>query len=369
MTLFNEATPISLDALMVEGEQMTAMEVFSMCRLDEYTQSAITTCMRCDMKFFLRYILGITPRGFNKNFLVGKMVHKFFELSLVPLVNGENIAPVLQKAMFKWDKMIEKILEDSDLVGGNDMHALNYARAQSTAMCRAWLTLHGDAFADKYEIVSVEQTVRATEDPKFEHFIYRCAGQMDGVLREKEDKEKWWLIEHKSRSQINALNQFDLMTDFQANFYIALAVFRLAEFLQQYSDIQGTWMGFLFNAIKKPQHRVKKGTNDYEELAGRMYEAMLGDPDGYFFLDRVSVDMDTVIMAMTDARLMIDYINSMVPEKVIRRTTACADYAGCEYKPLCQHGAVAVDLDSIIYNPNINLYQGKAAHEELKEET
>lgn len=374
MTVFQGGCEISLSSLKSIGaDGLSPQELTAMHMLTEYTQSSLTTMMRCDQKFWLRYVLGIVPRSYNSSLVVGNMVHLFFEQALPHIIDYDpaEVSRILHICKNQWSKMVDKIIaQNTDTLAGNDYHKLSYCQAQATAMCEAWFLANGESLADKYTLVSSEQNIRGNPKPQDDHFLYHCAGKIDAVLVSRTDPDEWWVMEHKTRSRMDTLNAHDLMTDFQANFYIALAVYRLYDILSQHADAlkQATWKGFQFNAIKKPQHRVKKGTNDYSELASRMKEAMLDRPEDYFFLERIPITIDTVNMAMSDAGLVVDLIKEMSVDKIIRRTTACHDYGGCVYLPLCQMGANAKDLDSILNNPNIRFFEGRAEHEELDHE-
>lgn len=367
MTVFDRNSIVSIDTLkgMFEGRIPSGTELAERFALTEYTYSAITCRMSCGQKYWLRYVLGLVPTQFQPQFFVGQLMHKFYEISL-PYALGEtkDVADMFSRANVMFHKEAQKVME-GEMLDPFAAEKLAYCLAQVKAMSRAWITVQGPIL-ENYTLVSTEEVIRAEKEDTG-RVIDKGAGAIDGILVDPQGD--LWILEHKNYSMIHHLSTMELVTNFQANWYIALVIYRLLDSLKVRGiDLDGRRLrGFVYNVVKKPSHRLN-AKKDYKELEDRMYAAMVDKPDSFFFCEPVEVNHGTVSQAISDAEKVIAQLRSLNPSDLYRNTTACENFAGCEYKPLCQNGAYASDLESILCNPMLPCFRGESEHCELTRE-
>ena len=100
---------------------------------------------------------------------------------------------------------------------------------------------------------------------------YTLRGKIDGIYRDKQGK--LWLMEHKTKSRIVEDNlMLRLSFDFQNLFYV------MAAELMYKTPVTGV----LYNIIRKPGHKVKKGES-LTDFGDRIRQEIGKDP-GHFFL-------------------------------------------------------------------------------------
>lgn len=156
-------------------------------------------------------------------------------------------------------------------------------------------------------------------------------GRIDGVFRLK---GKLWLLETKTKSQIDEYGlQTQLALDFQNLFYIMVAEELFGEGIA----------GVLYNVIRKPQLRQKKG-EPLEKFAQRMKDDVESRPEHYFKRYEVKYTLRNIKEFRQELQpLLTDYCfwveNGFIPTQ--KNRTACVGRWNCEFLSACAQGSMA----------------------------
>lgn len=328
--------------------------------LVELTQSAMSSFTGCKQRYVFRYLMLLRRKGFNINLVTGSAVHAGLEV----LIDPADPTPMNQRALKveqaihrTFDKVLEK---DGNLVLGRE-DKLEHGRAQALAILDAWWIIFGDDIR-KWNFLHKEMKVRSQEGADLSSPLWaRGAGMVDGVVQD--ELGHIWLLEHKTRSQLGNLDVLGLELDFQALWYLYLCYYVLPQ--RGITNLRP--MGFLYNAMQKPQHKLNsKGIKDLRE---RMRNAMVESPSKYFAIEPIIVEEATIERAARDFHKIVAEIDNLGPDNVFRNTRACDDYGGCPYRSLCRERADASDPESVLTLPSMNMYEIAMPHEELEEDS
>ena len=328
-------------------------EIYESNKLVELTQSAISTFMRCPQRYVLQYLMLVVRRSPSISLLVGSAVHKGFEILLA---NNDDVPiderqPAIRIAI---DGVFEKVVNENSLFLGLSEKQLETGRAQAHACLEAWFINSIDLLMESWKLIESEMRIRTAKNVTLlSSLVDRFAGQVDGLI--ENNKGELWILEHKTRSRLDTLDEFGLVLDTQALFYIMMVR------LKQKQDVKG----FLYNAIQKPLHRMN--ANGFDDLKNRMLDAMVTTPDKYFSLSEIPIG-DTGEAFINFSRI-IAQMDALNQHNVVMHTTACDDFGGCPYKTLCKAGANARRPLEILDMAEMATYEFKShPHVELEEE-
>ena len=321
--------------------------------LVEITQSSIQTFLRCRQKFVFRYMMLLRGKGISLPLLIGSAVHAGLEVLLDPeldTVFNLRLAPALKAT----DRLFLELEDRPDLTASMGSK-FEHSRAVAHACVEAWWCVNGDDLQG-WKIFLVEYNMRAKPNASLSSPLEdRAAGKLDGIIIDPEGIA--WLIDHKTRGRMDNIDVLGLELDLQALWYKA------AYGLRKEPDWPETH-GFLYDAIQKPQHRLSAA--GWDDLKNRMFEAMIADPGKYLLLQPIVIKPETVEQAWMNFKRIVNDMDNLSAENVYQNLTACNDFGGCPYRPLCHAGAHASDPRAVLNTPGIDFYEIRTPHEELE---
>ncbi|WP_353612810.1 PD-(D/E)XK nuclease family protein [Mangrovibacter phragmitis] len=299
---------------------------------------------------------------------------------LVPLERDPNLAfgSVIHDCLECWhgERDLAKVLDHIDRIYPN--RAQDDHQQADWHLARAMMSAYAEHYpAEAFEVVALEKTfegpiVNPATGATSRSFI--LAGKVDGIVRQD---GQYFLLEHKTASQIDASYLERLWTDFQIILY--------AWYLEQTLGI--TVSGIIYNVLVKAKLRQGKGETEAEFEARRVEliaksktgkssaKRKLPEDDetfqqrlqekylepGMFHREVLYISRDQfeelraelweLSKAMLDARRR---------DTFYRNTSYCFQYGRpCAYFQLCRSGG----------NPNVieNHFQRIAPHEELRD--
>ena len=292
-------------------------------------------------------------KGISIPLLIGSAVHAGIEVLLDPnLETAFNLR--LAPAIKATDRLFIALEDRPDLTAALGPK-LEHARATAHACVEAWWCVNGDDLEKEWKILHVEYIMRAKPDATLDSPLQdRAAGKIDGVLLDP--NEECWIIDHKTRGRMDNIDILGLELDLQALWY-------LCNYERRKPTGLPSAKGLLYDAIQKPQHRINN--KGWEDLKNRMFEAMIADPGKYLYLQPIPISKETQERAWTNFLRIVANMDHLSSGSVYQNLTACNDYGGCPYRPLCHAGAYADNPEAVLETPGIDFYQIKAPHQEL----
>jgi hypothetical protein len=231
-----------------------------------------------------------------------------------------------------------------------DLELLKYWNLVLPAMVEAYM-IYYKADPIKWTIQHLEREI----DVQYRGF--RLRGKVD--LTAYKTPNQSWIWDHKTagRFSIGQVAGYDFR--FQFMFYL---------WLMSIAEPNFKLKGYIANAVKKPELRVKK-TETIEGFADRVKQDMIEEPDKYFYRSEYPITKDAIEHFQTevvDPKIdKLDFIiknpghplaMALMKEK---NTDECQKFTGvCPYVDICRHG----DKMKHLYIPK------QAKHEELNEE-
>ena len=330
-----------------------------MSELTTTTYSMWRLFRNCRMACKWRYIDELVPLTRNPNLYFGSVIHECLEL----WHGRRDLAKVIEHI----DRTYANRAQNPDQKA--DWHL-------ATAMMKAYT---GHYLVEDFEVVALEKTfegpiINPATSAASRSFV--LAGKVDGIV--KQDGQ-YFLLEHKTASQIDAGYLERLWTDFQIILY--------AWYIERTLGI--TISGIIYNVLVKARLRQGQGETEAEYEARRAEliaksktgktsakRKMPEDDESFqtrlqekytepgmfhremLFLSRdqfaeLQAELWELTKAMLDARRRGTFY---------RNTGFCFQYGRpCAYFPLCRSGG----------NPNVieNHYERVAPHEELRDGT
>lgn len=299
---------------------------------------------------------------------------------LVPLERDPNLAfgSVIHDCLECWhgERDLVKVLDHIDRTYPN--RAQDDHQQADWHLAKAMMSAYVEHYpAEEFEVVALEKTfegpiVNPATGATSRSFI--LAGKVDGIVRQD---GQYFLLEHKTASQIDASYLERLWTDFQITLY--------AWYLEQTLGI--TVSGIIYNVLVKAKLRQGKGETE-AEFEARRAELIAKSKTGKSSAKRkLSEDDETFQQRLQEKYLEpgmfhreVLYISRDQFEELraelwelskamldarrrdtfYRNTSYCFQYGRpCAYFQLCRSGG----------NPNVieNHFQRIAPHEELRD--
>jgi len=284
---------------------------------------------------------------------------------LVPLERDPNLAfgSVIHDCLECWhgERDLAKVLDHIDRTYPN--RAQDDHQQADWHLARAMMSAYAEHYpAEAFEVVALEKTfegpiVNPATGATSRSFI--LAGKVDGIVRQD---GQYFLLEHKTASQIDASYLERLWTDFQIILY--------AWYLEQTLGI--TVSGIIYNVLVKAKLRQGKGETE-AEFEARRAELIAKSKTGKSSAKRkLPEDDDTFQQRLQEKYLepgmfhrevlyiSRDQFEARRRDTFYRNTSYCFQYGRpCAYFQLCRSGG----------NPNVieNHFQRIAPHEELRD--
>lgn len=291
--------------------------IFPQTISEGFTQSEFST-MSCMQKWNYSYNQLLVKPGVDKMyFMVGSAMHDFLEQFYSTKGERANVA-TLQ-------------FREHDIPSMKDLEKIDYWNKVLPAMMEAY-AIHYKDDPIRWTIISTERELDVM------YRGYRLRGKIDltGYLKKNQN----WIWDHKSafRLDLSLVAGWDFR--FQFMFYIWLESLNNPEFPLK---------GYVVNAVKKPELRVKK-TESLESFAARVREDMIIDPDKYFYRSEYPITKGALAhfqKEVVDPKIdIIDFIvhnpgHPVAKAMMINKNTdECQKWGGgpCPYIELCRHG-------------------------------
>ncbi len=330
-----------------------------MSELTTTTYSMWRLFRNCRMACKWRYIDELVPLTRNPNLYFGSVIHECLELW-----HGQrDLAKVIEHI----DRTYANRAQNADQQA--DWHL-------ATAMMKAY---SGHYTVEDFEVITLEKTfkgpiVNPATGAASRSFM--LAGKVDGIV--KHDGQ-YFLLEHKTASQIDAGYLERLWTDFQIILY--------AWYIEQTLGI--TISGIIYNVLVKARLRQGQGETEAEYEARRAeliaksktgktsakrkmpeddesFQARLREKyaeQGMFHREMLFLSRDQFAELQAELwELTKAMLDACRRGRFYRNTGFCFQYGRpCAYFPLCRSGG----------NPNVieNHYERVAPHEELRDGT
>jgi hypothetical protein len=310
----------------------------------------------CRMACKWRYLDELVPLARDPKLYFGSLIHDCLEIW-----HGRRD---LSKVIDHIDRTYAKRAQNDDQKA--DWHL-------ATAMMHAYAAHYP---AEDFEVIALEKTfqgpiVNPATGAASRSFV--LAGKVDGIVRRD---GQYFLLEHKTASQIDAGYLERLWTDFQIILY--------AWYLEQSLGI--TVAGIIYNVLVKARLRQGKGETEVEYEARRAeliaksktgktsakrkipedderFQSRLQDKyadPGMFHREVLFISRDQFAELRAELwELTKALLDARRRNAFYRNTGFCFQYGRpCAYFPLCRSGG----------NPNVieNHYQRVAPHEELR---
>lgn len=330
------------------------------------TYSALRDFRNCRRRYYYRNVLELAPVRTDPNLRIGSLFHECLE----------RWAGLELAGQARDERAVEAILTYLDEAYPN--------RAGDTEQNRQWHLSRAMflAYARKYrdevfDVVGVEKTFSCPIwNPSTGHIsrTFVMAGKVDLLVRMRESGE-YFVVEHKTASQISGDYIERLPLDFQVHIY--------AHFLARATGLPIA--GVLYDAVCKAQLKQKVGETD-EEFAVRRAELIAkskngttsatqrqGESDDEFqarlaekYLEPDMFHREALYLSATDTQELVAEVWELTQQLLTayrsnrwyRNDSMCFQPGRtCPYVPLCRCGG----------NPNLveNLYEHRLAHTEL----
>jgi PD-(D/E)XK nuclease superfamily len=220
-------------------------------------------------------------------------------------------------------------LESHDIPSQVDLEKIRYWNAVLPMMMEAY-SIYYKADPIKWTIHEIEREM----DIRYRGI--RLRGKIDIIGTNANGN---WIWDHKTTSRLN----LDVVAgwDFRFQFMFYLWLLSKTESLKM--------KGFVINATKKPELRVKK-TESLPEFAVRVREDMIQEPDKYFFRYEYIItkgQLERFEKEVVDPKLdILEYLMAHPNDKLAwslmhnKNTDECQKWGGqpCQFLELCQHG-------------------------------
>ena len=227
------------------------------------TQSLITAYMNCRKRFLLK-LNRYTSASKNKTTLFGNIVHRVLELMY---------EATQEHTKLNWSRFIEIAIStheqhEQDNYIGVTPEDIQFAQVVANVMLLAYVNYYTEDFTDKRFTDTEEEISVLFLKP----FRTRLLMKLDGCYNTKGKAPKVWLMEHKTRSRISEETLMKRLSyDFQNLTYVTI--------VEEAREINID--GVLYNIIRKPQIRQRKGETAHE-FATRLKEDIEKRPEFYF---------------------------------------------------------------------------------------
>lgn len=321
------------------------------------SHSKLSVFQECDMKFQHQYLRKVRSRKRPSYFVFGSACHKFLEVYYT--TRKPKLA--LKMALKLFDEEVKKL---KLLLSVEELNNLMIDRAKVEGICQAYPSFYKQDF-DEFDTIMTELSFRGDKglligetgsayrgSSDREPIYYE--GDIDGLVMDAAGD--WWVLEHKFLAPQTLNDAFisKIHIDRQILGYMWLA--------KECSGI-GVWpKGVIYNVIKKPAIRLKKGETK-QAFATRVKNEYLvhGESKEYFQRFDPIISHTHLKQWLEDTKHLAGTIFTRVGIKAKcwpKNSSACTNnYGACLYLPACVTGR---------YNRLI--YEKKKKDEEAKPE-
>lgn len=287
-----------------------------------FTQSEMQTMDNCGEQWYLRYNLGLAKHGaFSWALTYGSAFHAFLEEFYT--TGGK-----------RWSFNLELDKKQRAMLPMQVMEDLEYWQKLGGVQSEIYASYYKN---DHLHFQPIEGGIERIADMEFEGI--RLKGMLDLFFKHTTYKG-YYMLDHKTAGRIDAQTVLGWDFRFQFMFYCWLAWKIWPEYPIK---------GYFINAIKKPSLRLGK-TEVLQAFMARIRADMLGEPEKYFYRDRLLLTRDALQRfedqilkpKLFRIRLLINpKVSDDVKISIIRNknTDHCLHYGqACQFMGACQHG-------------------------------
>ena len=292
------------------------------------SHSRLSTLQECEAKYRHQYLRKVETRKKPIYFVFGEAAHKFLQIYYTS--KGKKIAEATEEALKIFDEV------DRGPLTPDEIHTLEVERAKVEGICQAYPKFYDKDFLE-YNTMLTELQFRKDKGILLtstrDYDVY-YEGDMDGLFQDAAGD--WWVMEHKflaPQTVTQALLE-KVHIDSQILGYMWLAKERaIGEFPK----------GVIYNIIKKPAIRLKKGETK-AAFATRVREeyTIHGETKEYFIRHDPQIMKDHLDTWWKEKSHLANrlYTRIEVKSKVWpKNTNACGNnYGTCVYLNACVTG-------------------------------
>lgn len=313
-----------------------------------WTQSEMATLNECGYKWFLQYNQLLRKKGtFSWSLVLGDAFHRSLEAWFLK-GGGQEI------------EAADFIFEHDIVFTAQDEKDHDYHRALLVVMLLGYIIQYpNDPQVFKLEPNGIERVIVYKVRYRDTDLVLTGKIDLHGTFGFGSQK---MVLDHKTCGRLSMVNVLGWDFRFQFMFYVWL--------LQQAEGKQAC-RGFVVNAVKKTELRIKKDES-VQMFMSRVQADMKNRPEEYFYRKALEIKQGTmdnfennVLKPRFEKLVMLQ--NPDIPEHfkaaiaLDRNTDACFKYgtnAPCQFLPICQNG---FELESMNYE------QRTVKHTELAE--
>lgn len=296
----------------------------------EVSNSSISLFKACRFQWFLRYCLGVqhvvTPAYFDDG--------DIFHCSLDMHYTGAAYPEIKKYVRERYKALLDESLMKSQKI----LDAIETRTVTLQGMVEGYTKVYQDDLK-KWETIFCEREFGVMlVDSDGMSFMYR--GKIDMKIRER-DTGDYYIVEHKTASQIGVAYVSKLPMDSQVLTYLAMDHHNVKN--NPDWNAGGEPKGCIYNVIKKPGIKVKqKETRQaYLKRLAEEYTTPEKYPN-YFYRDKIKHKKVRLIKFIKEIKDIVPEMRAVAGEMMSAHKCerACADYGGCQYKDICLKGGL-----------------------------
>ena len=292
------------------------------------SHTKLNTLQECEAKFRHYYIRKIEQRKRPVYFTFGEAAHKFLEIYYSS--KGKKIEEATREAI----KIFQSV--DRGLLTPEEIHTLEIEQSKVEGICQAYPKFYNKDFLE-FETMMTELSYRKDKGILLtstrDYDVY-YEGDIDGLFQDAAGD--WWIVEHKFLAPQTITQSFleKVHIDSQVLGYMWLAKERaIGEFPR----------GVIYNIIKKPSIRLKKGETR-EAFATRVREEYIthGQTKEYFIRHDPQISQAHLDTWWKEKAHLANYAYTRIGIRSgmwPKNTGACHNnYGSCQYLNACVTG-------------------------------
>ena len=285
------------------------------------SHSQIGVFLTCPAMYRHQYIRRISPRKRAFYFTVGSAMHKFIE-TWYSTRGNEELATRHATQVFEEDF-------EPELFSAEETHQFECDKAMTLGMCEGYVRYYTQDF-DQYQSFLCEGRSKISLVSTHPHYQINYQAVLDALAQDAAGD--WWIIETKTAGRVTSSYLQRVRIDSQVSGQMWVAKQVLGHFPK----------GVVYNVIKKPSIRLKKGETKqaYQKRVAREYSDVKNcDVKGYFTREDIIISKAQLRDWMDETQYIGRQIATMRAEHHPwwpKNTGACEKFgSACVYMPAC----------------------------------
>jgi len=286
--------------------------------------SLIGIFARCPRYFYYWFVRNWVSKGFSQALLLGSLFHQALDL----FYSGYEVKEVI--------KIIRSDIDDK-----YDQESMSSQDVAILELCENVVFGMVSGYARVYEKDRALWKVLGVPEDVYKVYIevpgtpvIPTFGTLDLVAQNK--RREVWVWDHKTTTQLSmaTLNAYAIRLQFGIYPYLVMRTFGK------------TPQGLMLNLVRKPTKSLKRNQT-YPEYVKELRVDYSEREEFYYKREYFRWSKKRIDTALADWHFWVKLIFQMMdrPDKVLldpkcwaRNDTACLDYGGCPYVPLCKLG-------------------------------